>query len=159
MAEFAIHDLAVGQGRLGLSQMPGRKGTYAADLAQIADWGAALVLTLTTVDELAAKGVADLPDALESRGIPWRHFPIADYGVPKAGAEADWEMLADEITEVLSQGGNVLIHCYGGCGRSGMAALRIMVRAGEAPEAALSRLREVRPCAVETDDQMAWALA
>jgi len=36
-------------------------------------------------------------------------------------------------------------------------ALRLMVEHGEAPNAALQRLRMVRPCAVETDAQQAWA--
>ena len=40
-----------------------------------------------------------------------------------------------------------------------MAALRLMVEAGEDGVAALARLREMRPCAVETEAQMAWALA
>ena len=51
----------------------------------------------------------------------------------------------------------MLVHCRGGCGRSGMAVLRLMVEAGEAPEEALARLRAVRPCAVETEAQMDWA--
>jgi hypothetical protein len=38
-----------------------------------------------------------------------------------------------------------------------MAALRLMVEAGEPPDTALGRLRAVRPGAVETEDQMAWA--
>jgi len=57
----------------------------------------------------------------------------------------------------LQGGGRVLIHCRGGCGRSGMAALRLMIESGEEAGAALSRLRALRPCAVETEAQMAWA--
>ena len=45
----------------------------------------------------------------------------------------------------------------GGCGRSGMAVLRLMIEAGEDAETALARLRTIRPCAIETDAQMAWA--
>ena len=58
---------------------------------------------------------------------------------------------------VVAGGGRVLFHCLGGCGRSGMAVLRLLVEMGEAPEAALERLRRVRPCAVETGDQCDWA--
>ena len=35
--------------------------------------------------------------------------------------------------------------------------LRLMVEAGEEPQAALTRLRGLRPCAVETDAQYEWA--
>ena len=45
----------------------------------------------------------------------------------------------------------------GGCGRSGTAVLRLMVEAGEEASVALGRLRAVRPCAVETPEQFAWA--
>jgi hypothetical protein len=38
-----------------------------------------------------------------------------------------------------------------------MIALRLMVEDGEAPDAALARLRAARPCAVETNAQMRWA--
>jgi hypothetical protein len=38
-----------------------------------------------------------------------------------------------------------------------MIILRLMIAAGEGPDAALARLRKTRPCAVETDAQMAWA--
>lgn len=38
-----------------------------------------------------------------------------------------------------------------------MAVLRLMVEMDEAPEAALARLRAVRPCAVETVAQHDWA--
>jgi hypothetical protein len=38
-----------------------------------------------------------------------------------------------------------------------MAVLRLMVEMGEDPEEALARLRAVRPCAVETEVQKAWA--
>ncbi|MFX0541249.1 protein-tyrosine phosphatase family protein [Roseovarius sp. S4756] len=58
----------------------------------------------------------------------------------------------------LRGGGRVLFHCPGGCGRSGMAALRLMIAAAEAPDAAQERLRARRPCAVETSAQMRWPL-
>lgn len=59
----------------------------------------------------------------------------------------------------LRNGGKVLAHCRGGCGRSGMAVLRLMVELGEAPDVALARLRDARPCAVETQAQLDWAAA
>ena len=40
-----------------------------------------------------------------------------------------------------------------------MAVLRLMFEAGEDAQAALIRLRAVRPCAVETEAQLAWASA
>ena len=39
-----------------------------------------------------------------------------------------------------------------------MIALRLMIEAGEAAGPALKRLRALRPCAIETEAQMDWAL-
>ena len=58
----------------------------------------------------------------------------------------------------VRQGGRVLIHCRMGKGRSGMAALRLMIEIGERPTEALQRIRSVHPMAIETHDRMTWAL-
>jgi hypothetical protein len=147
---FGPHALPVGNGLLALSPMPGRKGDFAGDMARVLDWRPDLVVSMTEGAEMAA---IDLPRALAGAGIGWRHFPVVDYGVPVGGFDG----LAAEIGAVLDGGGRVLLHCMGGCGRSGMVALAVMARAGEAPGAALDRLRAVRPCAVETEAQQVWA--
>ena len=146
---FGPHEVSVGGGVLALCPMPGRGGDFAGDLARVRGWRPDLVVSMTEASEMAA----DLPGALAAAGIGWRHFPVVDYGVPEAG----FDRLASEIAGVLSGGGRVLLHCMGGCGRSGMVAVAVMVRCGEAPDAALLRLRAVRPCAVETEAQLAWA--
>jgi protein-tyrosine phosphatase len=138
--------------------MPGRGGDLTADIAVIAGWSPWIVVTLTEAKELAAHGADALPGLLDASGIAHRHFPIIDYGAPAAG-ETAWAALAAELHAALDAGGRALVHCMGGCGRSGMIALRLMVDRGEAIEAALARLRAVRPCAVETEGQRAWASA
>lgn len=143
-------ELPVGGGWLSLSPLPGRGGDLAGDVAGLARWRADLVVSLTEACEMAG----DLPGALAAAGIGWRHLPVRDYGVPGAGAEA----LVDELAAHLAAGGRIALHCMGGCGRSGMLALRLMLRAGETGEAALARLRAARPCAVETAEQLDWAL-
>jgi protein-tyrosine phosphatase len=85
------------------------------------------------------------------------HLPIPDYGAPDALVESQWTEAAQRALDVLASGGKVWVHCMGGCGRSGMAALRLMVEAGEEPSLALGRLRAVRPCAVESPQQYKWA--
>jgi hypothetical protein len=150
---YEIHALEAGGGWLGIAPMPGRGGTYRADFAEILRWGADLVLTMTTAGEMAENLGADL----EVAGIAWRHLPVGDFGAPSETVRALWPDASREAQEILSGGGKVMAHCYGGCGRSGMAVLRLMVEAGEAPLPALERLRAVRRCAVETEDQFRWA--
>ncbi|MFT5744612.1 MAG: hypothetical protein ACI86S_002698 [Paracoccaceae bacterium] len=152
-SEFEIYALPVGGGTLAISSMPGRGGNYAQDLAALQVWGPQLVVTMTTLDELAA---AQMPDDLAARGIAWAHLPIADFAVPDGYAE--WTMIEDRALAILGRSGRVLVHCRAGCGRSGMACLRTMIAAGEEGHKALKRVRAVRPCAVETGEQMDWAL-
>jgi hypothetical protein len=154
---LTIASLPVGGGLLALCPMPGRGGAYDADLRAVLAFGPALVLSMTPGAEMAGRGAAGLGADLTDHGIGWRHFPVADFGVPGAGDAEPWARIQAEALAVLQGGGRVLVHCMGGCGRSGMAVLRLMVTAGEAPDQALARLRAVRPCAVETEAQLVWA--
>lgn len=154
---LTIAELRLGGGVLALSPMPGRGGAYAADLRDLLAFGPALVLTMTTAAELASKDAGSLPEDLARSGIDWLHLPIVDFGAPDPVTAGLWPDASARAMAVLARGGKVLVHCMGGCGRSGMAALRLMVEAGEEPSAALARLRAVRPCALETPEQFGWA--
>lgn len=157
MSGFQIAEVAVAAGWLALCPVPGASGDYVADLRALAAWSPDMVLSLTDRAELAAAGAAALADDLAARRIAWRHFAIPDFGVPDAASDHAWPILADDLTSCLGRGGRLLVHCRGGCGRSGMVALRLMIAQGEAPDAALARLRAARPCAIETPAQMRWA--
>lgn len=149
---LTIAELTLRQGVLGISPCPGRAGFYAADLLAIRHWQPALVVTLITAAELT-RTAPTLADDLAEAGIGWLHLPTADYDTPGPG----WDAISAAAHRHLGQGDKVLLHCMGGCGRSGSAALRLMVEAAEAPEPALTRLRQARPCAVETQAQLLWA--
>lgn len=159
MTAFEIYPLAVGGGQIALSPVPGRSGSYEADLTKVLLWQPSMVLTMTTQAELDRMGAGALGDDLAAVGVVWAHLPILDFGAPDEAVQQHWPEVCDDAAARLAMGGRVLVHCFGGCGRSGMAALRLMVEAGEDPQAALARLRAVRPCAVETDAQMAWAFS
>lgn len=158
MPEFIIHPLTCGGGTLAISPMPGRTRHYGTDWQRLLDWSPDLVITMTPTHELSRKGAASLGPDLAAVGIAWRQVPVTDFGTPAPDVAALWPATARQALTVLGQGGRVLVHCYGGCGRSGMAVLRLMIAAGENPDAALIRLRLIRPCAVETPDQLRWAV-
>lgn len=157
MSGFVIHALSVSDGILAIAPMPGRGGHYAEDMAHLHDWRPALVMTMLSHPELRATGHQDIGADLQDMGTRWMHVPVPDMGVPGPEAEEAWHMASNAALSALQGKGRVLIHCMGGCGRSGMAALRLMIEAGEAPGVALERLRAVRPCAVETPEQLDWA--
>ena len=154
---LTIAALQVAGGTLALCPMPGRGGDYAGDLADVLAFAPTLVISMATLPEMAAKRADGLADDLARQGIGWLHLPVADFGVPGPDVAALWPGVSAQALATLSGGGKVLVHCMGGCGRSGMAVLRLMVDAGETPTGALIRLRAVRPCAVETDAQQDWA--
>ncbi|MEM9425641.1 MAG: protein phosphatase [Pseudomonadota bacterium] len=157
LSDYHIAELPCGAGWLGIASMPGRGGAYEADVNAVLRWGAGLVLTMTTASELARCGAARLGEDLMVADVAWRHLPIPDFGAPPPETDAMWPEVSALAHEFLAGGGRVFAHCYGGCGRSGMALLRLMVEAGEDVDPALERLRAVRPCAVEAEAQKAWA--
>ena len=150
MDGFAIYDFPLENGRLAISPMPGRTRHYYTDWLHLQDWKPDPVIL-----QITPKGAGSLGRDLENDGVSWIHFPVPDMGVP---LDDKWSEAHDQALQTLRRGGKVLVHCFGGCGRSGMVCLRLMIAAGELPDAALARLRQARPCAVETDAQMGWAL-
>lgn len=158
MSDLVIYALGVAGGSLAISQMPGRSGDYAEDLDFIREWKPSLVITATTRGELADAGAETLGADIQESGARWLHLPIKDFGVPDGQFLETWSAALATSLNALRGQGRVLIHCKGGCGRSGMLALRIMIEAGEDAVEALLRLRKLRPCAVETDAQLRWAV-
>ena len=152
MSAFVIAPpLPLRAGLLALSPLP----ASAEARAQVARFAPALVVSMTETAEMASLGAADLPAWLAANGIAWHHFPVADFGVP--APDADWPALSQRAQDCLASGRRVLLHCRGGIGRSGMVALKLMIEAGADPDQALQQLRAVRPGAVETPQQHAWA--
>jgi hypothetical protein len=112
----------------------GREGA-AAELRRLLDLGVTLFLDLTQPGEL--EPYADLvpPHARHVR------LPIRDFSVPTP------ELLVtalDEIDGELAAGGCAYVHCWAGCGRTGVVAGCWLVRHGLEPRAALARIAETR---------------
>lgn len=143
-------------GRVGICRLPGRFGRFSADLDKVIRWAPCTVVTMTTQKEMEEANAADLGNKLKTVGIGWIHLPVADYGGIGEDNAQRWSGVSLELHKILNDGGRVLVHCRGGHGRSGMVALRLLVEQGERPEDAVLRIREARPGAIETDEQMAW---
>ncbi|WP_174823452.1 protein-tyrosine phosphatase family protein [Ruegeria arenilitoris] len=158
MEKFEIHALGVGPGQLALSPLPGAGGAYDRDLSVIRDWNPDLVISMTTDAELNQVGAAGFGGDVQNASAVWQHLPIKDFGAPSPPIQVLWPETSALARRILVDGGRVLVHCRGGCGRSGMVVLRLMIESGEEPAQALVRLRAIRPCAVETDPQMDWAM-
>ena len=154
-----IHAIPVGGGILTTSSLPGRHGVYEADMDHVRNFQPALAISLTTMAEMVAAGAENLGADLQESGTRWEHLPVLDYGTPDDVFMREWPRVSQAARQALTGKGRVLVHCKGGCGRSGMVALRLMIEFGMAPDEALAQLRAIHPKAVETDEQMEWAMS
>jgi len=85
---------------------------------------------------------------LEKGGVRVVHKPVPDFGTLNL---VDLHGLVDEIR---SYEGPVLVHCYGGGGRSGLVVVAyLMATEGLGWEEALERARGIEPAFVETKEQ------
>lgn len=157
MSEFGIFALDAGKGTLALSPCPGLSGTYELDLEQIHAWRPSFVISMVPLAELEQLGASRFMTDVPTLGARLLHFPVEDFGTPDPAQAQAWRGISEKARKALLGGGRVLVHCRGGCGRSGMAVLRLLVEMGEPVGDALARLRYVRHCAVETDPQFDWA--
>lgn len=78
------------------------------------------------------------------------HYPIKDFGVPQ-DMNSFYKFIQQTI-EALAKG-NVLVHCMGGYGRTGLVAACLMVMKGLDPDTAIKTVRQARKHTLETKEQ------
>lgn len=158
-----IDSLQIGNGLLGLTLCPGKKGESVfggawdrnldVDLDAIKGWGAKVVLSLIEGQEFDMLSVSGLGDAVKARGMEWHHFPIRDVDVPTPEAMDLWRRLSPRLHRVVENGGRVLVHCRGGLGRAGTVAALLLVERGRSAPEAMATVRAARQGAIETQEQ------
>ncbi len=162
------HALA-GGGRIGVTFAPGKKDAtpyspggawdrdLAADLERLREVERVDVLVSLVEDhELRVLGIQALPDEARARGIEVVRFPIVDIDVPRDRAGA--ARVVEAAVLRAKTGASVVFHCRGGLGRAGTMAACALVTLGYEPRAAIARVREVRPGAIETPAQERFVL-
>jgi ADP-ribosyl-[dinitrogen reductase] hydrolase len=123
------------------------------DLKVVRDWGAQALVSLIEDYEFELLGVPELPEKTENLGIRWFHLPIVDVGIPDERFEEEWETTGKELRRILADGGRIVLHCRGGLGRTGTIAARLLVEFGVDPRAAIAKVRQARPGAIQTREQ------
>jgi protein-tyrosine phosphatase len=106
-----------------------------AEVQKLADAGVSLFLDLTQEGELEPYAHLVTPPARHLR------MPVRDFSVPTP--EQLVETL-DEIDSELAFNGLVYVHCWAGCGRTGVVVGSWLVRHGVSPRDALARIAEAR---------------
>jgi ADP-ribosyl-[dinitrogen reductase] hydrolase len=126
------------------------------DLDAIAAWGATTVVTVLEQHELAHLAIRRFGEEVQRREMEWLHLPIPDVSKPEPEFDAKWQTVSKHVRSRLDKDENILIHCRGGVGRSGMLAARLLVEFGVDAETAIARVRAARPGAIETWEQEQW---
>lgn len=78
-------------------------------------------------------------------------FPIEDYSAPKSLLRFN-ELI--RFAKGMLRSGNVIVHCAGGFGRTGLFATALLISLGKSFEDSLKYIRQVRPGSVETLPQL-----
>ncbi|MGY0287201.1 MAG: protein-tyrosine phosphatase family protein [Candidatus Methanodesulfokora washburnensis] len=90
----------------------------------------------------------EIESFIEEVGIKRFYFPVEDFSAPSVD---DLMRITDLLLKL--EGRKVLIHCYAGCGRTGTVLAAYMIRKGMSAEEAISYVRSMRPCSIETEEQ------
>lgn len=150
-------------GKIGMVHCPGRnhvdsKGhvwtrNLAVDLEMIKSWPATMLVSLVQETEFETLGVAGLGDTALALGLLWYHLPIKDMHPPDENFERDWTHTSNEVSRLLIQRHNIVLHCAGGLGRTGTVAARILIEHGSSVTDSVQAVRTARPGAIETTSQ------
>ncbi len=141
--------LPIPNARLFLTSMPGRWEPIAEFVARAggcapgpgADGARPLVACLTPDDETRRKS-PDYWTWLEAGQFPFARVchPLPDYGVPEDAAA--FAGFIEGLAGAVVAGTPVVLHCAGGHGRTGMAAICLLKSLGFPHEEAVRRVRE-----------------
>ena len=154
---FEIVKIEIESGFVGLCPMPGKFSSFDEDFLQLVRELPQVVVTCATQPEMMACSATRLPEKLYNSEIKWFLIEVDDFQVPDKFSEEKWNSVLPILKETIFDGGGVILNCVGGCGRSGMFLMRLLLEMGWSRDGALMRLRKVRPCAIETDQQLFWA--
>ena len=119
-----------------------------ASLAALAGQGISLLINLHEP--------AHHPPRLARHGLRQIHLPVPDFTAPSPD-QLDRGVAA--IAAALEAGHRVAVHCGGGLGRTGTLTACYLVAQGLDADAAIARVRALRPGSIETCEQAAAVAA
>jgi len=142
-------------GKLAIAARPRGEDWLNDEMKGWRDEGVNTILSLLTVQEENELSLDAEPESANEAGLRFLSFPIPDRQVP--GSPSQVAPLLDGLSHDLMEGQNVVIHCRGGVGRSGLMAACLLVLSGDDPETAVATVSHARGTTVpETPEQRHW---
>jgi protein-tyrosine phosphatase len=122
-------------GRLFLHSMPGRHEPLNQTWEQLKVLKISAIICLAGPDEIRSTS-PEYSNALNMGDVPCQviSLKIPDFGVP-GDRRAFWSLACDVANRVMA-GGNVLIHCRAGIGRTGALAECVLLALGQSGDMA-----------------------
>jgi len=144
-------------GRLGIMPRP-RGNDWLED--EVLAWrraGVDVAVSLLTPDEVAQLELLHEGELCHASEIQFLSFPIVDREVPES--KESFPELISMLSDFLSDGKSIAVHCRQGIGRASLVAIALLVWRGIDPEVAIQRVIATRGCTVpETPEQRRWIL-
>jgi protein-tyrosine phosphatase len=142
-------------GKLGLAARPRGRDWLGNEMANWKRAGVDVVLSLLTPEEERDLDLVEEASEAKTQKMKFWSFPIPDRQVPKS--ETNLAESLDKVTDALSAGENVLVHCRQGVGRTGLVVACLLVKNGMSPGAAVENVSAARGVTVpETMEQRDW---
>ena len=143
-----------GQGRLGITILPGRKDylrDLPVDIEALKSQAISHVVCLLPVVELRNYGVPQLLDEYRKVGFIVKNMSVMDQRV---SSQKEMHELICWMIDALAQGARIVVHCVGGLGRSGMSVACYLKSQGLLTTDAIAEVRKIRGNrAIETSIQ------
>jgi len=138
-------------GRLGVMPRPAGGRWLTDDLAALRDGGVDTLVCALSEEERERLDLTRQPTVAHQLGLSYIGFPIPDFGVPDP---VELRRLAARLADEVHAGRFVVVHCFGGIGRSGVIAGATLIHLGATAEQAMELITKARGVpAPETAEQ------
>lgn len=135
---------------LGMSFLPGRyRGNYQRSLPHDVEriksvYHIDMVVSLLPEYQLAEMRVSNLEEVFQENQLQYLIFGWRDKWIPSESSLCNILDVVETIVQNLREGRRILVHCFGGKGRTGVVIVSVLIRLGIPLPTAIDMIRTSR---------------